>query len=100
VAAGQERGEDAVDDLDLSDDSLRHLRPERIDRLGQALELLDVVGLAGCGRRSLKGSSHGREARGEAGSERVARLRYPPYVLRDRGVAYAGASDIYFLPSV
>jgi hypothetical protein len=58
VAAGQERGEDAVDDLDLANNPLRHLRPERIDRLGEALELPDVVGLTGGGGGAMKGSGH------------------------------------------
>jgi hypothetical protein len=58
VPAGQERGKDAVDDLYLSDNPLRHLRAERIDRLGEALKLPDVVGLAGWGGGTMKGSGH------------------------------------------
>ena len=43
VAAAQDGGEDPLDHVVLPDDPLRHLAAQPDDRLGQALELLDVV---------------------------------------------------------
>ena len=43
VAAAQDGGEDALDDVVLADDPLGDLAAQPGDRLGQALELLDVV---------------------------------------------------------
>ena len=43
VAAGQQRGEHAVHHLVLAHDALGDLGAEAGDRLGEALELLDIV---------------------------------------------------------
>ena len=53
VAAAQDGGEDALDHVVLAHDPLGHLAAQPGDGLDQALELLDVVVLAGrggCGR--------------------------------------------------
>jgi hypothetical protein len=43
VPAGQDRRDDAVDRLFLPHDALGHLATEVLDRMAQALELLDVI---------------------------------------------------------
>ena len=43
VPPGQNGRQDALDGLILAHDALGHLVPEAFDRLGQVLELLDVV---------------------------------------------------------
>ncbi len=64
VAAGEDGGQDPVDDVFLAHDALGHLALEPGDRADQALELLDVV--VGCGLRS-----------GHDLSTKVLMLRFP-----------------------
>ena len=95
VAAGEDGGEDAVDDRVLTDDALGDLGPERCDGRDQALEALEIGGGRGlggghrCSTVEGRGSYAGRPPKVASAS----RLRLFSQAAKSSGYAATGRDE-------